>query len=148
MIDTIEKYKGNINQIMGDGFMATFGAPKSYGNDCKNAYQAAREILQEVDKKNETGDIPPTQVGIGLHAGDVVTGNVGTDIRKQYSVTGNTVIIASRVEQLNKKYQSKLIITEEVLRNLDADSASIDEREMMEVKVKGRSKPVKIIKMV
>jgi len=146
MIDTIEKYNGNINQIMGDGFMATFGAPKSYGNDCKNAYNAAREILVKVKEKNDSNDIPPTKVGIGLHAGNVVTGNVGTDIRKQYSVTGNTVIIASRVEQLNKEYKSQLIITEEVYEHIKQDTKMVDDQ-MIEVSVKGRSKPVRIIKV-
>jgi class 3 adenylate cyclase len=147
MIDTIEKYNGNINQIMGDGFMATFGAPKSYGNDCKNAYKAAREILVKFKEKNDSKEIPPTRVGIGLHAGNVVTGNVGTDIRKQYSVTGNTVIIASRVEQLNKEYKSQLIITEEVYEHIKKDAIMADDQ-MIEVSVKGRSKPVKIIKVV
>ena len=147
MIDTIEKFKGNINQIMGDGFMATFGAPKSYGNDCRNAYLAAKQILKEVDDKNAKNEIPPTKVGIGLHAGNVVTGNVGTDIRKQYSVTGNTVIIASRVEQLNKQYKSRLIITEEVYKQIREES-SVSDNEMIEVNVKGRKKPVRIIKVV
>jgi len=81
-----------------------------------------------------------------LHAGNVVTGNVGTEDRMQYSVTGNTVIIASRVEQLNKQYKSQLIITEEVYENL-SDPMLDKAVKMEEVSVKGRSKPLKILKV-
>ena len=81
-----------------------------------------------------------------MHAGNVVTGNVGTEDRMQYSVTGNTVIIASRVEQLNKQYKSQLIITEEVYENL-SDPMLDKAVKMEEVSVKGRSKPLKILKV-
>ena len=145
MIDIIQKHNGNIHQLLGDGFMATFGAPISHGNDCQNAFLAAQEILKEIKDRNEAGVIKKTKVGIGLHAGYVVTGNVGTEARKQYSVTGNPVIIASRVEQLNKTYKSQLIITEEVFNKLD-QTTNLD-KSFMEVLVKGRSNPVKILKI-
>jgi adenylate cyclase len=142
MIDAVNRNHGIVNQILGDGFMATFGAPTSRGNDCLNAYTAAREIMEMVKAKSETGDIPNTRVGIGLHAGHVVTGNVGTEERKQYSITGNTVIIAARLEQLNKELGSTLVISREVY-----DQLPLDMREPVEfeqVMVKGRSLPVEI----
>ena len=145
MIDVVQKHNGNINQLLGDGFMATFGAPVSRGNDCQNAFNAAREILQEVRERSEAKVIPRTKVGIGLHAGYVVTGNVGNEARKQYSVTGNPVIIASRVEQLNKTYKTRLIITEEVYHKLE-QPLQLDQP-FVEVSVKGRSNPVRILKM-
>lgn len=143
MIDIIEQNHGTINQLLGDGFMATFGAPESHGNDCQNAYDSSRKILEELQNRIEEGLIQQTRVGIGLHAGYVVTGNVGTDRRKQYSVTGNPVIIASRVEQLNKKYNSQFILTEEVYSKLVATAELTPE--FIGVQVKGRSKPVKIM---
>jgi class 3 adenylate cyclase len=145
MIDTVQKRHGNINQLLGDGFMATFGAPVSHGNDCQNAFDAARDILKELGEKIDDGSIPHTRVGIGLHAGYVVTGNVGSDKRKQYSITGNAVIVASRVEQLNKTYKSQLIITEDVYNNLDKP-LTLDQP-FLEVTVKGRTQPVKILKI-
>ena len=145
MIDIVQKHNGTINQLLGDGFMATFGAPVSHGNDCQNAFAAANEVLQEIKDRNEAGLIKKTRVGIGLHAGYVVTGNVGNDARKQYSVTGNPVIIASRVEQLNKTYKSQLIITEEVYNKLDQPITL--SQPFLEVLVKGRSNPVKILKI-
>ena len=145
MIDAVERHHGTLNQLLGDGFMATFGAPVSHGNDCQHAFNAAMEILTELKKRNKSGILPRTKVGIGLHAGHVVTGNVGNEARKQYSVTGNPVITASRVEQLNKHYKSQLIITQQVYDKLD-DPRGL-ESEFIEVHVKGRSEPVKILKI-
>jgi len=145
MIDIVQKHHGNINQLLGDGFMATFGAPVSHGNDCQNAYNAAKEILRESKDRIEAELIPNTQFGIGLHAGHVVTGNVGTEARKQYSVTGNPVIVASRIEQLNKEYKTQLIITEEVYQKLEKPLKL--NQPFLEVEVKGRSNPVRILKI-
>ncbi len=144
MMEKVIEHKGIVNTVLGDGFMATFGAPISAGNDCLQAYKAAVEIMQMVREKSRTGQIPPTKIGIGMHAGNVVAGNVGTKTRKQYLVTGNTVIIASRLEQLNKQYGSSLIISKEVVEQLP--TAMNLPKVFDKVKVKGRSKPVKIAK--
>ncbi len=150
MIEIINECHGNINQFMGDGFMATFGAPRSHGNDAHNAMIASRRILARLDELNAEGEVPWTRVGIGLHTGDVVAGNVGTEHRKQFSVTGETVIIAARVEQLNKKYNSRLILTREVANELLSGSEAHDDWqendfEELSVTVKGRKEPVKIL---
>ena len=144
MMEKVIEHGGIVNQIMGDGFMATFGAPVSAGNDCLQAYKAAVEIMQSVREKSRTGQIPPTKIGIGMHAGNVVAGNVGTKTRKQYSITGNTVIIAARLEQLNKEYGSSLIISREVVEQLP--SAMNLPKVFDKVVVKGRKKPIEIAK--
>ncbi|MCG3118695.1 MAG: hypothetical protein ALAOOOJD_00949 [bacterium] len=141
MIDIINKHHGLINQLLGDGFMSTFGAPISYGNDCYNAVAAAREIITRLKQENEKGSIPPTRVGIGIHAGEVVTGNVGTSLRKQYSITGNTVILASRIEQLNKQFQSQLLISEEVWKTIGGGEDAVH---LGLVRVKGEERPVSL----
>lgn len=142
MIETVNKHHGVVNQILGDGFMATFGAPISGDNDCQDAYLAARDIIDIVNAKSLSGEIPPTKVGIGLHAGYVVTGNVGTAERKQYSITGNPVIIASRLEQLNKTFGSSIVISKDVYDELpETDRIPM---EFNEVTVKGRTKPVEV----
>ena len=107
---------------------------------------AANEIIQAVNKKSRLGEIPATRIGIGLHAGMVVAGNVGSSQRKQYSITGNAVIIASRIEQLNKEYKSQLLISEEVNNELGKEKKIDDD--FVEVVVKGREEPVKILKIV
>jgi class 3 adenylate cyclase len=142
MIEAVNRHHGIVNQILGDGFMATFGAPISAENDCQDAYLAAREIIETVNAKSLSGEIPPTKVGIGLHAGYVVTGNVGTADRKQYSITGNPVIIASRLEQLNKTFGSSIVISKDVYDELPEEDRI--PMEFNEVTVKGRTKPVEV----
>ncbi|MFC2088610.1 adenylate/guanylate cyclase domain-containing protein [Calditrichota bacterium] len=144
MIEIINKNHGIINQFMGDGFMATFGAPVSTENDCQNAVDSAIEICNELNEQIKQGNIPDIKIGIGLHAGEVVTGNVGTSTRKQYSVTGNTVILASRIEQLNKKYDSMVLISKEVLNKVQIDNY----KSLGEVDVKGRQKPIEIFEII
>ncbi|MGI9544643.1 MAG: adenylate/guanylate cyclase domain-containing protein [Cyclobacteriaceae bacterium] len=145
MIDIIDQHQGSINQFLGDGFMATFGLQEAEANPCEHAYLAAKEIITLVNKKSKEGVIPTTRVGIGLHAGNVVAGNVGTAIRKQYSITGNTVITAARIEQLNKEFESQLLISREVFKKLNHP---IDlPEDFVEVRVKGRKKPVELLKI-
>jgi adenylate cyclase len=121
IIEIINKNKGIVNQIVGDGIMAIFGAPLQHENDCELAVNAATEIQRELDKRNKEKLIPFTKIGIGIHAGDVVTGNVGTSERKQYSVTGQAVIIAARIEQLNKDLNSSLLISKVVYDKISVD---------------------------
>lgn len=142
MIDTVNKYKGVINQILGDGFMATFGAPVSSGNDCEQAFLAANEIISRVREKSKGNEIPDTKIGIGLHAGFVVAGNVGTAERKQYSITGNTVILASRIEQLNKEFNSSLVISKDVYDALPGELQR--PLKFQKVHVKGRKEPMEV----
>ena len=117
MIDIVKKNRGIVNQILGDGFMATFGAPVEDENHTDNAVNAASEIIRQLKFYNEEGKIEKTNVGIGIHCGEVITGNVGTEDRKQYSVTGNTVILAARLEQLNKEFSSSVIVSKDVFEN-------------------------------
>jgi len=119
MINIIESHHGVINQFLGDGFMATFGAPVFIGNSSQHATEASLEIIDQLNSEFNKGNIPETRIGIGLHYDEAVTGNIGSSIRKQYSITGKVVIIASRIEQLNKKYNSQLLISEEVYNHLN-----------------------------
>ena len=146
MIDVISKHHGIVNQFMGDGFMATFGAPLSSGNDCQNAVNASIEIIDILHRKLENAELPKTKIGIGIHAGNIVTGNVGTTERKQYSITGNTVILASRIEQLNKKYKSEILISKEVLDKLD--SSDFETEHLGSVNLKGRTEPIEIVRLL
>ena len=146
MIDLVSKHHGIVNQFLGDGFMATFGAPASSGNDCQNAVNASLEIVKLLQQKCEAGNIAQTKVGVGLHVGEIVTGNVGTAERKQYSITGNTVILASRIEQLNKNYNSEILISKEVFDELEQQD--LQHENMGMVALKGRLDPMAIIRLV
>lgn len=119
MIDSVQRHDGVINQFLGDGFMATFGAPISRGNVPEKAVNASVEIIERVKQEYNAGNIPETKIGIGLHFGEAVIGNIGSAVRKQYSITGNVVIMASRIEQLNKRWYSQLVISDDVFQELD-----------------------------
>ena len=144
-IDVVNRHHGVINQFLGDGFMASFGAPVSGGEDCRNALAAARELIDETRRLAEAGRIPALRIGVGLHAGDAVSGNIGSALRKQYSITGNVVILASRIEQLNKRFGSQLLISREVLRHCGDEAP--DAAPLGAVQVKGRDQAVEIYRV-
>ena len=144
-IEIVDRNHGVINQFLGDGFMATFGAPVSTGHDCRNALTAARELLAAVKTLSGSGRIPPTTIGIGLHAGEAVSGNIGSRARQQYSISGNVVILASRIEQLNKAYGSQLLVSAEVLR--ESGEGDHGAKSLGVVQVKGRDEPIEIYRL-
>ncbi len=143
-IEIINRHNGIINKFLGDGFMAVFGAPISDGAEIKNSVNAALEILAKIKSEVETGILLPTKAGIGLHSGEAVTGNIGSSTRKEYTIIGDVVNLASRVEQLNKTYNAELLITEDINKHLDETYLS---SYIGEVLVKGRETPVKIFQL-
>lgn len=145
MIECINRHNGIVNKFLGDGFMAVFGAPVSDGRDCHNAVAAAREILERVEAMNAFTDGEPTRVGIGLHAGPVLAGNVGSALRKEYTIIGDTVNLASRIEGLNKQFTSRLLISEEVWREAGEDVANAES--LGPVAVKGKQEPVPVYRL-
>ena len=144
-VDIVNRNHGIINQFLGDGFMATFGAPLATGRDCDNALAAARELVAGIRGLSEAGRIPPITIGVGLHAGEAVSGNVGSALRKQYSITGNVVILASRIEQLNKGYGSQILVSGEVLAGAGEQACAPES--LGPVQVKGRAEPIEIFRL-
>ncbi len=146
MIEIVQLHNGIINQFLGDGFMATFGAPVSDPDSINNAVKASQEIIRRKAIEVRNGNIPGTRIGIGLHYGEAVTGNIGSAMRKQYSITGSVVIIASRIESLTKRFNTEMLVSEEVVSNLDMNI-----REgfisVGTVKVKGSRKMISLYKL-
>ncbi|MCD6179785.1 MAG: adenylate/guanylate cyclase domain-containing protein [Bacteroidales bacterium] len=147
MIESVESHQGVINQFLGDGFMATFGAPVAVGNSSQLATEAAQEIIAKISSEYHQGNIPETRIGIGLHYDEAVTGNIGSATRKQYSITGKVVIMASRIEQLNKKYNTSLLISKEVYSQLNSSTQSTFDW-LEDSKVKGSEKMISLYKFV
>jgi adenylate cyclase len=145
MIEIVNRHHGVINKFLGDGFMAVFGAPLSDGGDCSNGVAAAREILTRVEEEVSLGRVLPTTVGIGLHSGEAVTGSIGSSLRKEYTVIGDVVNLASRIEKLNKRFQSRLLISENVWASLS--ETSDDVIPMGNVQVQGREKGIGIYQL-
>lgn len=142
LIEIVNQNKGIVNQILGDGFMATFGAPIEDHEHEQNAVKSGLEILLEIESLIEKKIIPKTRVGIGVHSGQVVIGNIGNEIRKQYSVSGTAVIIAARLEQLNKELNSTFLISKDVYKKVK--SLNLKFSTFKEIKLKGIEKTIEV----
>lgn len=144
IIACVDANHGTVNKFLGDGFMAIFGAPLSTGDDCKNAVTAALEIVSKLEQLVDEGAVPPTRIGIALHAGPAVVGNVGSAMRKEYTVIGDVVNVASRLEALNKSLGSRLLVTEEVFERAGRPEGAVPKEPMH---VRGREEPIRILQL-
>ena len=116
MIDIVDRHNGIINKFLGDGFLALFGAPLADPKAAENALAAARTMLEAVERWNQARPATTLRIGIGIHLGEAVTGTVGSPQRKEYTVIGDTVNLAARLEQLTKETGSQLLISSSVHR--------------------------------
>jgi len=146
MIPVINRHSGIVNKFLGDGFMAVFGAPLDDRQQSRHAIEAAREILRQVDELNRQGKIQPTRLGIGLHSGQAVTGNVGSPQRKEYTIIGDVVNLASRIEQANKPLASQLLVSEAVIQMVGGPS-EFSAQDMGFVELKGQPQPVRLYRL-
>lgn len=136
MIDIINRNHGIINKFLGDGFMAVFGAPIQKGNNEQNALNAATQIIEELDRRKNTYSEDAFEVGIGIHSGEAVTGTVGSPARKEYTIIGDVVNLTARLEALNKKFNTRVLITDRVYKA--AGMPGLQAEKMPDVQVKGR----------
>ena len=122
----VEAQGGWVNKFMGDGMLAVFGAPDPLPNHAENALRAALAILQDLQS------VSPLPLGIGLHSGTVVAGCVGQGSRLEFTVIGDTVNVASRLEALTKQEQVPLLISESTHRLLGkgANRVSLGARQL------------------
>jgi adenylate cyclase len=102
-----------VNKFLGDGFLAMFGAPFDDPDAARHAVAAAREMLAAIERDNR-GHTWPIRIGIGIHIGEAVTGNIGSPRRKEYTVIGDTVNLAARLETLNKEVGSQILVSDAV----------------------------------
>jgi class 3 adenylate cyclase len=112
---------GTLDKFIGDGVMAFFGAPQRLENPCIPAVRAAREMLECLPRLNAALALEreaPVAIGIGLHAGDAVVGNMGSETRHNYTAIGDSVNVASRLEGLTKDVDFPLVCSELVFESL------------------------------
>jgi adenylate cyclase len=145
LIDEVNAHRGIVNKFLGDGFMAVFGAPADDEEKIPHALNAALAILDRVDALNRSGSIPHTQVSIGLHSGTLVTGNVGTRQRKEYTLIGETVNIAARIERATRNFDARLLVSEAILKRLP--SPPPDAVDLGAVELRGQSRPVRLFRL-
>lgn len=141
LVEILDRHGGIVNKFLGDGFLALFGAPIESQGAVREAVAAAREMLAAMNEINKASDWP-LRIGIGIHCGEVVAGNIGSPRRKEYTVIGDTVNFASRVEALNKEFNSQLLISSAVCEALGEDGH--DAKSLGPVAVKGYDRPIAV----
>jgi adenylate cyclase len=141
LVDILDRHGGIVNKFLGDGFLALFGAPLEASDPAHRAVAAAREMLEANSRINEETSWP-LRIGIGIHLGEVVAGNIGSPRRKEYTVIGDTVNFASRLEALNKDFNSQFLISEAVRDALGEECS--DAVSLGDVEVRGYDRPMAV----
>ncbi len=148
MVSSIMDNGGILDKYIGDAIMASFGVPFTTPVDADNAIVAAiammrklRPFNQRQKKKNE----PIVEIGIGLNTGELIAGNIGSSKRLEYTVIGDTVNLASRIEGTTKFYGAPIVASK---FTIDATSKNFQYRFLDYIQVKGKSKPVLIVEIM
>lgn len=148
MTNIIINEKGTVDKYIGDAVMAYWNAPYNVSNHADKAVSAALkqiEYLEDLNNKYKQKNLPTIEIGIGINTGIAVVGEMGSKIRNDYTVIGDSVNLASRVESLCKQYGAKIIITEYVKEKLKKPYTL---RVLDLVKVKGKTEPVEIFEVL
>jgi len=141
LVEILDRHGGIVNKFLGDGFLALFGAPFDAEDPAHRAVAAGREMLAAMEGVNTDTDWP-LRIGIGIHFGEVVAGNIGSPRRKEYTVIGDTVNFASRIEALNKEFNSQFLISAAVRDALGEDCP--DAVPLGEVPIRGYEQPMRL----
>jgi len=148
LIHKVHDYEGTINEMTGDGIMALFGAPIALEDAPQKAIRSAMAIHREMTRfneriKQEKGDLPPIKMRIGIHTGPVVVGTLGNDLRVEFKAVGDTVNLASRMEELAEPGTTYISddtfkLTEGLFR-----FEALGEKE-----IRGKAKPIRIYQVI
>ncbi|TFH43099.1 MAG: adenylate/guanylate cyclase domain-containing protein [Chrysiogenales bacterium] len=144
MTEVLYKHGGIVDKFIGDAIMALFGIPEEKGNESINAIYAAQEMLAELDLLNarfRDQGFDPIKIGISINCGKVIAGNIGSVKRMDYTVIGDAVNVTSRLESLNKKYNTSIVFSENINEHV-ADTFST--RFLGEVVLRGRKEPTRV----
>ena len=144
MVDCVNRTQGVVDKYIGDAIMAVWGTPISKGNDAENAINGAlmmRGALRKFNQDRGGERKPIIKIGCGLNSGDVLAGQIGSNDRMEYTVIGDAVNLASRIEALNKPMGSDILISQ---GTADQVEGIYDLVPMNKIKVKGKSEPQQI----
>lgn len=138
----ITAHHGIINKYIGDAIMAIFGAPVASQNSAEDAFSAAmdmRKALVQVNKEFIEDGLPELKFGIGIHTGPVFAGTIGAENRMEYTVIGDTVNTASRLESLCKTYTTDLLVSEAAASKLKTPLEFVTDAQ-----IRGKTEPMKV----
>lgn len=148
MTEIVFQNSGTLDKYMGDAIMAFFGAPIKSPQHAKEACRCALLSIQklyELQKQFAQEGLPHIDIGIGINTGEMSVGNMGSNIVQNYTVMGDSVNLASRLEGINKEYGTRIIISEFTYNEV---KDSFVAREVDRVRVKGKLQPVKIYELL
>jgi adenylate cyclase len=143
----IRKHRGTIDKYMGDCVMAFWGAPVDTADHARLAVITALEMTMEmhaINREHRTQGLPEIGVGIGLHTGSMCVGDMGSDVRRSYTVIGDAVNLASRLEGLSKFYGVSIVASEATYRQVPG----LIWQELDRVRVKGKAQAVTIYRPI
>lgn len=129
MAVAIHKHKGTVDKFIGDGVMAFFGAPQPLECPEKNALEAAQEMLlrlRQVNARLQERSIPPVEIGIALHVGEVIIGNIGPQSRHEYTAVGDAVTLTNRLEDLTKILGYPVVCSVAVAKAVENSGGLVD----------------------
>jgi len=141
MVDCVDKSHGVVDKFIGDAVMATWGSVISHGNDTANAVEGAlmmRKALMEFNVYNAEHGLPIAKFGCGINTGAVISGQIGSEKKLEFTVIGDAVNLASRIESLNKPFATDILISQDAY---DRVADLFDVVKMPAIKVKGKSEP-------
>jgi adenylate cyclase len=148
MVDCIQKEEGMLDKFIGDAIMAAFGIPVGHEDDADRAVRSAIAMIKTLEawnRQRQAEGKPPVHIGVGLNTDVVVAGNIGSRKRMDYTIIGDGVNLASRLESACKQYGAKILVSEFTVNKLQG---TYRKREIDRVVVKGKSAPVGVYEIL
>jgi len=148
MVDVILAHRGIVQDFIGDGILAVYGAPLDDADHAWHAVLTAHRMqtaLQQLNRQWEASGHPPLAMGVAVHTGEAFAGNVGSPRKKKYAVIGDTVNTVSRIEGLNRDLSTSILIS---AATLAAVKDRIEVQDRGSVKMKGKAQPVEVFELL